>query len=110
MGDLKYALIMTTFDSKQEASVMAKKLLTSKLAACVHLDAIESFYNFEGECHHDQEYRLQIKTKSALYNKVEAFILDQHSYDTPEIILIPIQNGSDDYFSWVDDTLKDANS
>ena len=108
MGESKYALIMTTFGSKQEASVMAKKLLTSKLAACVHLDVIESFYNFDGECHHDQEYRLQIKTKRALYDQVEAFILDQHSYDTPEIILIPIENGSSEYLSWMDTSLKDS--
>lgn len=107
MSVSKYALVVTTFESKEEASMMAKKLLDVKLAACVQLEVIESFYNFEDECHQDLEYRLQIKTHRDLYDQLETFILAQHSYDTPELILIPIQNGSADYLSWIDDSLKE---
>lgn len=105
MSESKYAVIVTTFDSKQEASVMAKKLLTSRLAACIQLDEVESFYEWEGELVHATEYRLQMKTRLDLYEKLEAFILEKHSFDTPEILLLPIDKISKDYALWLEEAL-----
>jgi periplasmic divalent cation tolerance protein len=33
--------------------------------------------------------------------KLKAFIKQRHPYEVPEIIAIPIEGGSQDYFDWI---------
>ena len=106
MNEISYSIVTTTFSSQQEARVMAKKIIAAKLAACVQVDEVESFYMWEGECCDEREFRLQIKTRKELFLKLERFILEHHSYETPEIILCPIIKGSKDYLDWIDSSVS----
>jgi len=99
-------IVQTTFESEQEAQTMAQGLVSQKLAACVHLNAVESFYEWNDSFCQTKEYTLQIKTIADFYDEVEAFILENHSYDTPEILLFKIEKSSLDYAQWVEETLS----
>jgi Uncharacterized protein involved in tolerance to divalent cations len=97
---------MTTTETKEEAEKIAQYLVEQKLAACVQITGpITSIYRWKGKVENAQEWLCLIKTRDDLYNKVEAAIKKLHSYETPEIIAVPIIKGSTEYLSWLDDVL-----
>ena len=104
--DHSFCVILSTTDSPAEADSLAEMLVTSKLAACVQIIPITSIYTWEEVLNKDSEYLMLIKTRAELYPKVEAAILEHHSYETPEIIQLPVASGSSGYLSWIDDSLK----
>ena len=71
----KYALIITTTDSKKNAKKIIKVLLKKKLAACIQLFPIESFYIWEGKVNQDKEFISFFKSNTRLYHQIEKVIL-----------------------------------
>lgn len=103
---MKYSMVLTTAPSVKEARKLSKAILDQKLGACVQiLPQIESRYIWKGKKESSQEALILIKTKSSLYRKLEIAIQKIHSYETPEIIQIPIQKGSRAYLSWISDSM-----
>lgn len=96
-----YFMIITTTGSREEAEHLAKILVENSLAACVQISAITSIYTWQDALHKDAEHLLLIKTRSALYQDVEEAICRHHSYETPEIIAVPILAGSAAYLAWI---------
>jgi periplasmic divalent cation tolerance protein len=102
-------VVLTTADSLQEARKIARTLVEAKLAACVNLlPPVESIYAWQGKIEKSRERLLVIKTSREVFPKVEAEIRKLHSYATPEIICLPIVNGSRDYLGWLDQSIKPA--
>jgi len=99
---MEYCIILTTCPNDEEAKTLASKLLREKLAACIQLSPITSYYTWKGDTHIDPEIRLLIKTKQRLYESVEQFIKQNHSYEVPQIVQITINDGSDEYLDWID--------
>ncbi|MBU8910764.1 MAG: divalent-cation tolerance protein CutA [Desulfobacterales bacterium] len=100
---MEYCIILTTCPSNEEAHTLAAKLINEKLAACVQLSPITSYYTWKGGIHTDPEIRLLIKTRTKLYESVEQFIKQHHSYEVPQIVQLPIMGGSDEYLDWIDE-------
>ena len=100
---MSYCMVITTCGSNEEGEKLASQIVEAKLAACVQLSSITSYYTWEGKVNRDPECKLVMKTRKALYNQVESFIKEHHSYDVPEIIELPIQSGSKEYLSWIDE-------
>ena len=93
-------LILCTAGSRDEAETIARTLITERLAACVQISDIHSWYRWQGKIEHAPEQRLHIKTEAALAAQVEARITALHSYELPEIVTLPI-GGSADYLAWI---------
>ena len=101
-----YIQISTTTETKEQAQKIARYLVEQKLAACVQITGpIESIYRWKGKVENAQEWLCLIKTRDDLYNKVETAIKKLHSYETPEIIAMPVVKGSKEYLSWIEDSL-----
>ena len=96
-----YCMILTTTDQPGEAEKLAKQLVQKQLAACVQVFPITSTYRWEDGLVTEPEWMLIIKTRSELYQKIEEFLLEKHSYETPEILQIPISQGSENYLAWL---------
>ncbi len=94
-------IIQTTCSSRDEAKNIAKILIQEKLAACVQMYEIESFYNWESQFCCDNETLLNIKTIKANFEKIKSKILELHSYDLPEIIQLDITNASEEYLKFI---------
>lgn len=103
---MAYCMILSTCATEAEAETLALALVEKQLAACAQIHRVTSVYTWEGNVHKTPEFRLIIKTKSALYTEVEAFIRDTHSYDLPQIVKIPIRDGLSEYLGWINDTTK----
>ncbi len=100
-----YCVVMTTCASAGEAMNLADTLLDAKLAACVQVVDINSYYTWKGVRTHDAEKLLLIKTRRDLYERVETALRGAHSYETPEIVEVPISRGLDRYFAWIDEVV-----
>ncbi len=94
-------VVMTTLDSLAAAEALAGDLLEAHLAACVQMQAVQSFYVWQGERRQTAEHLLLIKTTLARYPALEAFIEARHTYDTPEILCLPVLAGAGPYLAWV---------
>lgn len=97
-------MVITTAPGREVAEKLAEGILSRKLAACVQMMAIRSFFLWEGELQKGGEVALHIKTTEARYSELEAWIKGAHPYDVPEIIKLPITGGLPGYLDWVDST------
>jgi periplasmic divalent cation tolerance protein len=97
--------ITTTTENKTQAWEIAEKLVELRLAACVQVSGpIKSAYWWQGKIETAEEWVCSVKSKTALYNKVEKAILEIHPYEVPEIIAVPVVKGSKKYLTWIDET------
>jgi periplasmic divalent cation tolerance protein len=106
----QYIQISTTTDKKEEAERIAEALVDQHLAACVQIiGPMTSIYRWRGKIENTTEWICQIKTTRAMFDMVENVIISIHSYEVPEIIAVPIVNGSANYLQWMDDSLIESN-
>lgn len=97
-----FVQITTTTPTEEEAGRIAAALIELRLAACVQIEGpVASHYRWEGKVHCDREFRLSIKTAARHFADVEQIILKQHTYSLPQIIAVPIINGSVHYLDWI---------
>ena len=96
-----YVTVLTTTASEAEAETIAEALLAEELAACVQILEIRSRYIWQGQVQREPEQLLLIKTRAALFEPVRARIRTLHSYETPEIVALPITAGDVDYLAWL---------
>ncbi len=102
-----YLLVQTTLSEREDALRVAKFITEAKLTACAQIDGpILSVYWWKGKLESEEEWRCTFKTKRSLYPELEVKIKEVHPYETPEIIAIPIIDGSSDYLKWIDDEVK----
>ncbi|WP_077001739.1 divalent-cation tolerance protein CutA [Variovorax sp. KK3] len=94
-------IVMTTASTEDEAESLASAIVEARLAACVQVQRVRSFYIWKDEPHHEPEWLLMIKTLPARYEAIEAFVRERHSYETPEVVQVPITGGSPDYLQWL---------
>jgi periplasmic divalent cation tolerance protein len=99
-------LVFVTIDTEANALALARQLVNSRLAACVSLSPIQSVYGWRGELHTDSEWQLVIKTDLGRFEELAQFIQQQHPYDLPEIIAVPIVAGLTAYLTWVEEEVR----
>ena len=95
-------LILSTAPNRAEAAAIAETLVAERLAACVQLSPVESWYRWEGKVEQAAEIRLHIKTSESLAERVERRVAEMHSYSVPELVRIPIAGGSASYLDWIE--------
>ena len=101
--DPKYCVVLTTCASDQDGRTLALALLDQRLAACVQVLDIRSYYTWQGAAAEEPEKLLLIKTRRALYDQVEAALQAVHPYETPEIVCLPLVDGAASYLGWITD-------
>ncbi len=86
----------------ERATELAKKIVETKLAACVNLlPSVESYYRWEDKINCDKETLLIVKTIEQKIEHLIQFVKENHPFDTPEIIALPITEGLPKYLDWV---------
>ncbi len=101
--NLDAVIVLTTYPETASAKKAAHGLVSQKLAACVNLlPEMTSIYSWKNQIESEQERQLVIKTRRSLFSEVRDYILENHPYELPEILCIPILTGSDDYLNWIE--------
>ncbi|HEX8180647.1 MAG TPA: divalent-cation tolerance protein CutA [Pyrinomonadaceae bacterium] len=94
--------VLITAGSREEAVRLAEMLIAARLAACVQvLPEIESIYHWQGQVQRAPEVLLMVKTTVARFAEVEREVRALHSYETPEIVALPITSASAPYLEWL---------
>ena len=104
---MDYAFILTTVSTEEEGHMIANELVKNKLAACVNIiPKVHSVYEWENAIQNETEVLLMIKTTKAREKDIYQTVQSLHSYDTPELITLPIDNGSDTYLHWLENSVR----
>lgn len=99
---MKPMVAFVTAATTDEATRIARALVDERLAACVNIIApIVSVYRWEGHVQQDSEVLLVIKTTDARLPDLVRRVKALHSYQVPEVIALPIADGSPDYLRWL---------
>ncbi len=102
-------VIFCTCGGKSEALKIGNSLVEAQLAACVNvLPPLRSIYRWQGKVQTAKEVLLIIKTTRERFPAVRDRIAQLHSYDTPEIIALPIDAGADKYLDWLKEQVSSS--
>jgi periplasmic divalent cation tolerance protein len=96
-------VVFNTCGSAEEAEALARKLLEKRLAACVNvLMQVRSYYWWKDKIEDAGEWLLVIKTSRERFEEVRLLLESAHSYELPEVLALPIVEGSPNYLEWLD--------
>jgi len=101
-----YLQVITTTEKKDDAEAIARMLVERRLAACVQIvGPVTSVYRWQGRIETAEEFQVIAKSRRELFARIEQTITGAHPYDVPEILAVPVADGSRAYLAWVDGEL-----
>lgn len=101
---MEAVVVFITASNEDEGANIAKTLVGERLAGCVNIvKDIRSIYMWEGKTEDEKEVLMIAKTQRSLFTKLSQRVRELHSYTVPEIIAMPVVEGSEDYLSWLKD-------
>ncbi len=104
---MSYVFIVTTTSNKEEAVKIVRSLLKERLIACANiLGPVSSLFWWQGKIEEENEFLVFMKSRKSLFERISKRVMEIHSYDVPEIILLPIIEGSPPYLDWLRDSLQ----
>ncbi|MBV8729383.1 MAG: divalent-cation tolerance protein CutA [Acidobacteriia bacterium] len=100
-------VVLSTCGSEQEAETLARTLVEQHLAACVNVvPAMKSYYRWKGSLESSAEWLMLIKSSRERFEALRAVLEKAHSYEVPEVIALPIVDGSPNYLNWIGTSLS----
>lgn len=100
-------VVLCTFGSREDARRIGSAVVEARLAACVNiLPAVESIYRWKGEIEGAEETMTLMKTSEESFPALRDRIKQMHSYETPEIVALPIVSGLEDYLGWIQEQVS----
>ncbi len=101
---MDFITVIVTAPDEDTAKNIALSLVEERFAGCVNIiKGVRSIYSWEGRIEDDTEVMMVIKTKKRLFEQLSSRIAELHPYSVPEIIALPILQGSSDYLKWLDE-------
>ncbi len=95
-------LVFITAPDEEEAAKISRALVGARLAGCVNIiKGIRSIYRWQGEVEDGGEVLMIAKTRRELFDTLVKKVKELHSYTVPEVIAVPIVEGSADYLGWL---------
>jgi periplasmic divalent cation tolerance protein len=99
-------VVLSTASSAAEAETIARQLVDERLAACVNVvTGVRSFYRWKGKIEDSGEWLLVIKSSRGRFEELRAALEKLHSYDVPEVIALPVVEGTKNYLNWMEGEL-----
>ncbi len=96
-------VVLSACDTSAEARKLARHLVETRVAACVNvIPGAYSVFHWEGKVKESSEWMLIIKTTRPRLESLKSELRKIHSYTVPEVVAVPVIDGSDDYLQWLD--------
>lgn len=106
MNEASHLIVQTTVASEAQAQHMAQLAIHQGLAACVHIEPIQSLYRWQGQIEHDAEWRLGFKTLPHLATPLVAALRAVHPYELPAFYAVPAAPLTPEWSQWVKQQLS----
>ena len=104
---MQYLIVLMTSSNKEEAIKIVRTLLEERLIACANMiDPVSSFFWWKEKIEEENETLVIMKSHQELFKKLSKRVKELHSYDIPEILAIPITEGSQSYLNWMKTCLE----
>jgi len=105
--DNEYIIVFVTTARKHEAEEIVQHLLGDKLVACGNIfGPVTSFFRWSGKVERAEEFLVFLKTRKDLFQRLSDVVKTLHGYEVPEILAVPVVDGSKDYLDWLENCLK----
>jgi periplasmic divalent cation tolerance protein len=102
-----YIIVFVTTANKAEAEKISQTLLEERLIACANIiNPVTSFFHWKGSVDCAEECLMVMKSRHDLFGQLAARVKSLHSYEVPEVLALPIVEGSAAYLSWMCEVLK----
>jgi periplasmic divalent cation tolerance protein len=102
MASSEIVIAQTTIDDEERAQALARGAVERRLAACAHIDApFSAVYRWKGAIETATEWRVSYKTTAERLPALQTWVAEEHSYEVPEWITLPVAGGSKAYLAWV---------
>jgi periplasmic divalent cation tolerance protein len=103
----QHVVVLVTAPDVKSAKALASAALEVRLAACVNvIPKIQSFFWWEGKLQKADEAQMVFKTTLAKIEELEKLVVDKHSYDTPEFLVLPASGGNSQYLEWLNASVR----
>jgi periplasmic divalent cation tolerance protein len=100
--ELRACVVLCTVPNEEVGVTIARALLEQRLVACVNIvPGLRSLYRYQGKLEDEREHLLVIKTRRALYERLEARVRELHPYQVCEVLLLEVADGSRAYLAWI---------
>ena len=104
---MSYLIVFVMAGSREEAVKIVRVLLEERLIACANIvDSVSSFFWWMGKIEEEKEVLVVMKTSESLFKKLSERVVGLHSYDVPEILAVPVVDGSPSYLDWLKGCLE----
>jgi periplasmic divalent cation tolerance protein len=102
-----FIIVLVTTKDKAEADKISQALLSEKLIACANIiSPVASCFLWQGKIDRAEECLLIMKTHKDLFTELLARVKALHSYEVPEVLALPVVDGSGDYLAWMRAAIK----
>ncbi len=102
-----FIIVLVTTANRAEAEKISQALVEEKLIACANIiSPVASCFRWMGKIERAEECLVVMKSRADLFARVEARVRALHSYEVPEVLALPIVEGSAGYLAWMGDALK----
>ena len=99
---MSYIIVIMTVSNREEAVKIVRALLEERLIACANImDPVSSFFWWKGKIEEEKEVLAIMKSHETFFKKLSKRVMELHSYDIPEILVLPIVDGSASYLDWM---------
>lgn len=106
-GVMDIRIALTTTANREEADRIALALVETRLAACVNIvEGVHSVYRWKERVEQAAEVLLLIKTTEDKLSSVEQTLKTLHSYELPELVVLPVVGGSLPYLQWIQTSVR----
>lgn len=102
MNKADFIFVYSTASSREEAHALSRAVVERQLAACANIYEHHSCYRWRGKIEEGGEWTMIFKTRRALQEQLCSYLTDNHSYDCPCVIALPIAWGHAPYLSWLE--------
>lgn len=104
---MSYIVVIMTTSNKEEAAKIVRSLLKERLIACANIvGPVSSLFWWQGKIDEENEFLVFMKSHKSLFERLSERVTEIHSYEVPEIIALPIIEGSPPYLKWLKTSLQ----
>jgi len=105
--DTGCVVVLVTAPGEEKAAEIGRALVEEGLAACVNvLSQVRSIYRWQEKVEDEREVMMIVKTRADAFERLRAKVVSLHPYTCPEIIALPVVDGSADYLSWLGSSVR----